>query len=63
MRKLNIVAGIATADFSKEMKAVDGGAARVSLLRQQITRTLMQFSTVKDVRISIEGETAGILQP
>ncbi|HLZ07881.1 MAG TPA: GerMN domain-containing protein, partial [Chloroflexota bacterium] len=61
--RLNIVNGVAMADFSKEMRAFDGGAARVTLLRQQITQTLKQFSTVKNVRISIEGQTAGIFEP
>jgi hypothetical protein len=63
LRKLTIVDGVATVDFSKEMKAFSGGAARVTMLRQQIASTLKQFSTIKDVRISIEGQTEGILQP
>jgi len=43
--------------------AYGGGAARIGLIRQQITRTLQQFSTVREVRIAIEGDVAGALQP
>ncbi len=60
---LNIKDGIATADFSKEMRAYGGGSARVQAIREQITSTLKQFSTVSEVRIAIEGATRGVLEP
>jgi hypothetical protein len=63
LKKLTINNGVATADFSKEMAAFSGGSARVGLVRQQITRTLQQFATVKTVKILIEGQAAGILEP
>ena len=63
LNKLTIVGGVASADFSKEMGAFGGGSARVVLVRQQITMILKQFSTVKEVKISIDGQTSGILQP
>jgi hypothetical protein len=63
LKKLTIVGGVATADFSKEMGAFSGGSARVTLLRQQITRTLQQFATVKDVKILVDGQSAGIIEP
>jgi hypothetical protein len=63
LRKLSIVDGVATADFSKEMEAYGGGSLRVMLIRQQITQTLMQFPTVSQVVIAVEGETEGVLQP
>lgn len=63
LRKLTIENGVATADFSKELKAYGGGSARTTLIREQITRTLKQFSTVKEVRIAIEGQTQGVLEP
>lgn len=63
LKKLTITNGVATADFSKEMAAFSGGSARVTLLRQQITRTLQQFATIKDVKILIDGQAAGILEP
>jgi spore germination protein GerM len=35
----------------------------VKLIRDQITQTLKQFSTVAEVVIAIEGETEGVLEP
>ena len=63
LRNLVIENGVATADFSRELRAYGGGAARVQAIREQITRTLLQFPTVREVRIAIEGQTDGILQP
>jgi len=61
--KLTIVDGVATADFSQEMRAYGGGSLRVMLLRQQIEQTLKQFPTVKEVVIAVEGQTEGVLEP
>ncbi len=63
LRGLTIVNGVATANFSKEMAAYGGGSLRVRLIREQITRTLQQFSTVREVRIAVEGRTEGVLEP
>jgi hypothetical protein len=63
LRGLNIRDGVATADFSQEMRAYAGGSLRVTLIRQQIEQTLRQFSTVQEVRIAVEGETEGVLEP
>lgn len=60
---LTIEQGVATANFSQEMNAYGGGSARVTGIREQITRTLQQFPTVDEVQIAIEGETDGVLQP
>src|SRR5690606_30083562 len=63
LRTLTIVDGVATADFSQEMEAYAGGSLRVKLIREQITQTLMQFPTVKQVVIAVEGKTEEVLQP
>lgn len=63
LRSLVIRDGVATADFSAELRAYGGGAARVTAIRQQIERTLRQFPTVREVRIAIEGQTEGVLEP
>jgi sporulation and spore germination protein len=63
LRSLVIRDGVATADFSRELNAYGGGSLRVMLIRQQISRTLLQFPTVREVRIAIEGETEGVLEP
>lgn len=55
--------GVATADFSRELRAYGGGSARVQQIREQITQTLTQFPAVREVRIAVEGETAGVLEP
>jgi hypothetical protein len=61
--KLTIANGVATANFSKELRAYGGGSARVQTIRQQIERTLKQFRSVQNVVIQIEGQTATELQP
>lgn len=61
--KLTIIDGVATADFSKEINAYGGGSLRVKLIHDQIAQTLLQFSTVTEVVIAVEGQTEGVLQP
>jgi hypothetical protein len=60
---LTIQDGVATADFSQELRAYGGGSARVGAISNQIMRTLKQFPTVREVRIAIEGQTEGVLEP
>jgi hypothetical protein len=63
LRSLTIDHGVATADFSPELRAYGGGSARVQAMRQQITQTLTQFAGVREVRIAVEGQTEGVLEP
>ena len=63
LRSLTIVDGVATADFSPELRAYGGGSLRVRLIRQQISQTLLQFPTVREVRIAMAGQTEGVLEP
>jgi hypothetical protein len=63
LRRLTIENGVATADFSREMAAYGGGSTRVMFIRQQIIRTLMEFPSVREVRIAVEGETEAVLEP
>lgn len=60
---LKIENGVAFADFNGQLEFQVGGSCRVSAIRAQIAETLKQFSTVKDVIISINGRTEDILQP
>lgn len=66
---LTITDGVATADFSGELAfwQEGGGFAGVSirarLIREQITQTLLQFSTVQEVHITIEGAPDPLLEP
>jgi hypothetical protein len=63
INSLTIVDGTAKIDFDEALERGIGGSCRVSAIRQQITQTLMQFSSVKKVIISISGKTEDILQP
>ena len=63
IQKLTIADGVAKVDFNETMENGMGGSCRVGAIRAQITETLKQFSTIKDVIISINGRTDDILQP
>lgn len=63
IQKLTIENNIAKIDFDPSLEYQVGGSCRVSAIRSQIINTLKQFSSVKDIIISINGRTEDILQP
>lgn len=63
IQKLEITNGAAKVDFNEVLDQAVGGSCRVTAIRAQITETLKQFATVKNVIISINGRTEDILQP
>lgn len=63
LQKLTIKNNTAYADFDEQLQTQVGGSCRVAAIRSQITETLKQFESVKDVIISINGRTEDILQP
>jgi hypothetical protein len=63
IRSLTIENETALVDFNSELETGVGGSCRVTHIRRQIEATLMQFPTVTDVVISIDGRTDDILQP
>ncbi len=63
IQSLTIENGTAKVDFDEQLEYQVGGSCRVSAIRAQITETLKQFPTVKNVVISINGRTEDILQP
>ena len=63
IQSLIIENGVARVDFDKQLEFAVGGSCLVAAIRSQITDTLKQFSTVKNVIISIDGRTEDILQP
>lgn len=63
IQKLAIENGEAHVDFNEQMEYQMGGSCRVSAIRAQITETLKQFTSVKEVVISVNGRTEDILQP
>jgi hypothetical protein len=63
INSLTISNGTAKVDFDKQMDFQMGGSCRVAAIRSQITQTLKQFPSVKDVIISVEGNSEEALQP
>ena len=55
--------GVVTADFDDRLDRGVAGSCRVIAIREQIERTLLQFPEVREVIISVEGETETVLQP
>lgn len=63
LNSIRIDNGTAYADFGGGLEYKVGGSCRVNGIRSQIESTLKQFSSVKNVVISINGRTEDILQP
>ncbi len=63
IQSLAIKDNIAKIDFDEQLQFQVGGSCRVSAIRTEITETLKQFESVKNVIISINGRTEDILQP
>jgi len=54
---------IVKVNFDEQLGFQVGGSCRVLAIRSQITETLVQFSEINDVIISINGRIEDILQP
>lgn len=63
IQKLTIVNSVAKIDFNEQLQFQVGGSCKISAIYAQIKQTLKQFLSVKDVIISINGQTEDILQP
>ncbi len=63
IKKLSIQNNTAYVDFDATLGQGVAGSCRVTAIRAQITKTLEQFSTIKNVVISIDGRVQDILQP
>ncbi|MBX4210399.1 GerMN domain-containing protein [Candidatus Parcubacteria bacterium] len=63
LKSISIKDGVVYADFDKTLERSSGGACKSTMIISEIKQTLLQFSTVKDVVISIDGNTEDILQP
>jgi hypothetical protein len=63
IQSLTVEDGVARVDFDEQLEFQVGGSCRVAAIASQIRETLKQFSTVKEVVISIDGRTEDILQP
>jgi len=60
---IKIEDGVAYVDFDKKIEEAVGGSCRTAAIRSEITNTLKQFYSVKDVVISVEGRVDDALQP
>jgi len=63
VQKLTIENGTAKIDFNEQLQYQVGGSCKTSAIIAQIKETLKQFPTIKDVVISINGQSEDILQP
>jgi hypothetical protein len=63
LKGLTIRDGAAIASFSPALRAYGGGSLRAQLMREQITRTLLQFPEISAVRIAIDWKVEGVLEP
>lgn len=63
IQSLAIQNGTAYIDFNQALQDKVGGSCLTATIRSQITETLKQFSSVKNVVISIDGNSEIILQP
>lgn len=56
--------GVATIDFNDQFDFQMGGSARVQAIYQEIYKTLTQFPTIKEIKITINyGERLANLEP
>jgi len=62
LNSITIVEGRADVDFSSEIES-GGGSCSMEARIAQIKETLLQFPTVTDVKISVDGRTENIFQP
>jgi spore germination protein GerM len=63
IQSLEIKNGIAYIDFNQALQEKVGGSCRIGIIISQITNTLKQFSSIKDVVISVNGDSETSLQP
>lgn len=63
IQSITIQNGIAKVDFNQKLQEGIGGSCKVTSIRAQIEKTLLQFPTVNTVIISIDGQSEDILQP
>ena len=62
LQSLRVVDGTAHADFDRTLDQA-AGSCRVLAIRAQIEQTLLNLPAVRDVVISVDGDTAEALQP
>lgn len=56
INKITVSGGTASVDFGKELISGEEGSCEKEMIKTQITETLKQFPTVKEVKITVDGE-------
>ena len=60
IKKIEMRDGLVMVDFNQALQEGVAGSCKISSIRAQITETLKQFTEVKEVIISIEGNNKDI---
>lgn len=63
IQQIIIENGVARVDFNQKLNEGVAGSCKVQAIRSQIYNTLKQFPEIKDVIISVNGNSEEILQP
>ncbi len=65
LNSLEINNNIVYLDFTEELQNYGGGSYNVLHIREQLEKTLFQFSEIKNYCVTVEGKTEkdGVLQP
>lgn len=63
IRHLAVSGGEAVVDLSREVETGVAGSCQVEAIRAQLERTLMQFDTIRNVSLTVDGEAPVALQP
>ncbi len=63
LQSIEIEGGLARVDFNQRLDEEVAGSARVMAIRSQIEKTLLQFESIDEVIVSVDGRTGDILQP
>ncbi len=63
LQSIEVSNKVARINFSQRLDEDVAGSARVTAIRNQIEKTLLQFDAIDEVIIAVDGETEGILQP
>lgn len=63
IQQIIIENGVARVDFNQKLNKGVAGSCKIQAVRSQIENTLKQFPEIKDVVISVNGNSETILQP
>lgn len=63
IRSASFLEGKVTVDFFGDFMREVGGSCRVTAMRAQVEQTIRQFPDVREVTITVEGSSEGVLEP